>query len=73
MIGVARAGDGAFLRGAWRSVGAACGDTVCVRPRPVLCSQAQVAWAYPGEGNYGTDLRLWDVEKREERRLGSYP
>jgi hypothetical protein len=25
------------------------------------------------ECNWGRDLRLWDIEKREERRLGSYP
>ncbi len=25
------------------------------------------------ECNWGRDLRLWDVEKKEERRLGSYP
>lgn len=29
--------------------------------------------AFVYECNWGRDLRLWDVEKKEERRLGSYP
>lgn len=29
--------------------------------------------AFIYECNWGRDLRLWDVEKKEERRLGSYP
>jgi hypothetical protein len=29
--------------------------------------------AFIYECNWGRDLRLWDVEKQEERRLGSYP
>jgi len=29
--------------------------------------------AFVYECNWGRDLRLWDVEKQEERRLGSYP
>jgi hypothetical protein len=29
--------------------------------------------AFVYECNWGRDLRLWDVEKREERRLGSHP
>jgi hypothetical protein len=29
--------------------------------------------AFIYECNWGKDLRLWDMEKKEERRLGSYP
>jgi hypothetical protein len=29
--------------------------------------------AFVYECNWGRDLRLWDVEKKKERRLGSYP